>query len=379
MGFAHQQLLAVLVAIIMYPCFSLSLMMTHACNLRCDYCYGGEKSNRGMSAETGRAAIERAVRSIAPGGIFELGFFGGEPLLNAERIAALIDYAIERCRCRNLDWKLQLTTNGTITTGAAWKILTMPEMQVHVSHDGLPEIHDRHRRDAGGRGTSAAVLATIDRLSAVRDDVGVAMVVRPDSIDSLSAGIRFLRAQGVRHILPSLDLWTAWNRDDAARLEKELARAADVWREGLPDCSIGWFDEKAGVLAGWQKDLTARCRFGDGELAVAPSGNLYPCERLIGEDAPDNPLRMPGNALEGEDFQPLPAPGRSEEACGPCNIRGQCNTTCRCANYVRTGDIRRPDGLLCLLDRTCYRETARVLDILPIIENSEALTTANPV
>ena len=38
-----------------------------------------------------------------------------------------------------------------------------------------------------------------------------------------------------------------------------------------------------------------------------------------------------------------------------------CNTDCRCSNYVRTGDVSRPDGLLCLLDQTVYRETARVL------------------
>jgi uncharacterized protein len=363
----------------MYPCFSLSLMVTHACNLQCDYCYVGAKSNRGMSAEIGQAAIRRAVRSVEPGGLLELGFFGGEPLLLAEHIAALIDFAKDQCRGREIDLNCQMTTNGTVATAAAWKILTLPEMQIHVSHDGLPEVHDRHRHTAGGRGCSEQVLATIERLLGVREDIGVVMVVRPDSLETLSEGIRFLRARGVRHIVPTLDLWTAWNGDDAARLEKELVRAADLWREGLPDCSIGWFDEKAGLLAGWRNEPTARCRFGDGELAVSPRGNLYPCERLIGEDSPDNPLRMPGHALEGEDFPPLPFPGRAEELCGPCNIRGQCNTTCRCANYVRTGDIRRPDGLLCLLDRTCYRETARILGKLPIIKNNEALSTVNPV
>jgi uncharacterized protein len=267
--------------------------------------------------------------------------------------------------------KLHLTTNGTIAEGAAWDILTMPEMEIHVSHDGLPEIHDLHRRDAGGRGTSATVLANLGRLLDIREDVGVVMVVRPDGVGSLAEGIRFLRSRGVRHVVPSLDLWTAWNSEDAARLETDLGRCADLWREGLPECSIGWFDEKAGAIAGWQSEPSARCAFGDGELAVAPSGNLYPCERLIGEDAPENPMRLPGHASEGEVFSPLPAPGRAEENCGTCDIRGQCGTTCRCANYVRTGDIRRPDGLLCLLDRTCYRETARILGNLPIVDNAD--------
>jgi uncharacterized protein len=355
----------------MYPSFSLTLMVTHACDLQCDYCYVGKKSNNSMSVKAGLVAIQRAVNSIEPGGVLELGFFGGEPLLLSERIAAFIEYAREQCRSRHIDLSLQMTTNGTVATGAAWKILTMPEMQIHISHDGLPEIHDRHRHTNGGRGSSEQVLATIDRLLTVRQDIGVVMVVRPDSIESLSEGIRFLRSRGIRHVLPSLDLWTAWNSNDAVRLETELGRAADVWREGLPICSIGWFDEKAGVIAGWHKELTVRCRFGDGELAISPAGNLYPCERLIGEDSPDNPMRLPGHTLEGNDFRPMPAADRTAELCGQCNLSGQCNTTCRCANYVRTGDIRRPDGLLCLLDRTCYRETARILDNLPTIEKND--------
>jgi uncharacterized protein len=320
-----------------------------------------------MSDDIGCAAIERAVRSIESGGLLELVFFGGEPLLEAARIAMLAEFAAEQCRERHLQLKMQLTTNGTIDTTEAWKILTSPDIRIHISHDGVPEIHDRHRRRPGGENTSDAVLATIERLLAVRGDLGVVMVVRPDGVESLCEGIRFLRERGVRRIEPSLDLWAAWNSDDAARLEAEIGRCADLWLEGLPHSSIGWFDEKAVQMLGMPNE-TKRCRFGDGELAVSPAGNLYPCERLIGDDSPDHPLRLPGHVLEGADFQPYYADGRSDDFCGGCDIRSQCNTICRCANYVRTGDIRRPDGLLCLLDRTCHRETARVLGKLPIME-----------
>jgi hypothetical protein len=45
-------------------------------------------------------------------------------------------------------------------------------------------------------------------------------------------------------------------------------------------------------------------------------------------------------------------------------VRQQCGTNCRCSNFVRTGDIRRPDALLCFLDRLRVRETARILKSL---------------
>ena len=345
----------------MYDCFSLVLMVTHACNLRCTYCYTGTKLSRSMNPEVGRAAVERALRSIRPAGTFELGFFGGEPLLEADLILDLIEYATAAAAEAGVGLHLSMTTNGTLATGRAWQVMTLPAMQLAVSHDGLPEVHDRHRRGRGGGGTSAAVLATIRRLQEAGKTVRVNMVVRPDNVGSLPEGIARLRELGIRQIDTSLDVWTHWNRDDARQLEQSLVRCAELWRAGLPHCGISWFDEKAAKLAGVPTSATARCGFGDGEIAVAPSGNLYPCERLIGEDAADNPMRLPGHALEGDDFCLPAVPGRSAEGCAACAIQTHCNTTCRCSNYVRTGDVTRPDGLLCLLDRVIYRETSRVL------------------
>ena len=95
-------------------------------------------------------------------------------------------------------------------------------------------------------------------------DVQVVMVVRPDTVALLPEGIAWLRDQGVRHVVPSLDLWTHWSRSDAEQLEQTLARCADLWYAGLPDYSIGWFDSKAVQLANLPTDGSARCGFGDG-------------------------------------------------------------------------------------------------------------------
>ena len=210
------------------------------------------------------------------------------------------------------------------------------------------------------------VLDTIRRLGDAGRRPRVVVVVRPESAAALPKGIAWLRDRGVQCIDLTLDVWAQWREADAAELERALVRAAEVWRAGLPTLSVNWFDEKTAHLAGVPLEATARCRFGDGQIAVAPSGHLYPCERLIGEDGTDQPLRLPGNARDGEDFCGTPSPGRSAVACTACVIQDQCNTTCRCNNFIRTGDTTRPDALLCLLDRVCYRETARVLGRFPL-------------
>jgi uncharacterized protein len=345
-----------------YGHFHLVLMVGSECNLRCDYCYVGRMTGHAMPRGLGEFAIDRAIRSLRPGGTLELGFFGGEPLLHTGRI--LHWAACARCRTKEdrLRLRMSLTTNGTICSADAWQVLSRPDVEVAVSFDGLPEVHDRHRRTAGGEATSATVLATLGRLVDAGRSPRVVMVVRPDSADALPAGLRFLREKGVTFVEPSLDLWTAWTQDDVYRLSQAAAAAADVWKEKVGHFGVGCFDTMAARLAGLPIDECARCAYGAGEIAVSPRGHLYPCERLIGEDREDNPQRLAGHAGAGRDFLSYqPQPARSLDACRTCTIRDACSTTCRCSNFVRTGDVARPDGLLCQWNKIVYREVTRVV------------------
>ena len=346
-----------------YSAFDLTLIVNHACNLRCSYCYTGDKLRRAMPAAVGETAIDRAVRSIEPGGVLELGFFGGEPLLEAELIARFIRYAEERSASAGVGATYTLTTNATVDTPAAWEIYRDPRLRLYVSFDGLPAIHDRHRVDQQGRGSSPAVLDTMRRLLRDGVDFGVVMVVRPDTVQHLAEGIEWLFDLGVSQVDPSLDLWATWDAESAAALEAAVQEAADVWLARLPHCSVSWFDEKAGRLLECQTGPSARCSFGNGQVAVTPLGNLYPCERIVGEDLPANPLRLAGNVHSADTFDDLrPAARVTPDACQSCFIQPQCSTFCQCSNFVRTGNCQTPDGLLCLFDRVCFHAVKQRLE-----------------
>jgi uncharacterized protein len=342
--------------------FGLVLVVTHACNLRCSYCYTGRKFHRAMTLEVGQRAIDRAIGSLAAGGTLELGFFGGEPLIEALLIHQFIDYARAQTEARGMDLAISLTTNGTFVDKSAWSIMMRPDLDLAISCDGLPAVHDRNRPAVNGSPTADIVTMTLRRLVGSGREFRVVMVLGPDTVADLPSGIRYLRELGIRHLEPSLNLWTRWSGEDIARLELTIAECAEIWREGLPDMSIGWFDEKAAGLTRVSISPTARCGFGRGELAVAPSGRLYPCERLMGEDTPDNPMALPGHVMDGNDFLAMREwAAKSHEACDTCEMLGLCNTICRCSNYVRTGDVRKPDWLLCVLNQACLTHTARVL------------------
>jgi uncharacterized protein len=318
-----------------------------------------------MEEQLGRIAIDRAIRSLRPGGSMDLGFFGGEPLVVSDLVARLADHARAQCARADVQLALTLTTNGAVHTREAWNLMLSPDLDLAVSCDGLPRIHDRHRCTATGEPTSATVKCTLMRLLDAGRSVRVVMVVRPDTLDSLPAGVAYLRDLGVTRVEPSLDLWTRWSPPDLCRLQEVIVQLADLWREGLPGCGIGWLDEKAALLAGVPIECGTRCRFGAGDLAVAPSGRLYPCERLIGSDDPRGPMVLPGHVLDcGNDFvfENNP-PGPARQTCAGCAVVDHCNTFCRCGNYTRTGNVNEPDRLLCMWNQACMTQAARVMSV----------------
>ncbi|MHC4914515.1 MAG: radical SAM protein [Planctomycetota bacterium] len=341
---------------------SLTLAVTRECNLRCSYCYAGRPAARTMPESVGRGAIERALASLRPGGELDLGFFGGEPLLVPGLIRSLAGYARAREEEEGVRVSTGLTTNGTVTGPEAREVLIDPRLALAVSLDGVPEAHDLHRRDAHDRGTSERVTATLRRLREAGREFRTAMVIRPETLDRLPAGLELARDIGASGTDFSLDVWTEWRAADLPRLERALADCARVWRESLPHFGVGPFDTKAALLVGLVDAEKTGCGFGRGEVAVAPSGRIYPCERLIGEDDGSCELLLPGLADERGDFLGPPEfPERSGPACGGCAAGGLCAATCRCNNYVRTGDVARPDRLLCVYEKAIITATAEAL------------------
>jgi uncharacterized protein len=226
-----------------------------------------------------------------------------------------------------------------------------------------PANHDQHRRDAHDGPTSGEVERTLRKLLSLGRSFRVVAVVRPDNLDHIQANLEYFYRLGIRHVDLSLDLWTTWTVSDGRRLGSAVAAAANLWRQWLPDFSLNWFDVKAAALAHLPStEETTRCGFGTGEIAVAPSGRLYPCERVIGEDQPGHLLCLPGHATDSGDFLGFTTDAFARcSPCSQCALAPACDTACRCSNFIRTGDVNRPDGLLCVLNKAAAQATAAVL------------------
>src|SRR5207237_10096193 len=89
-------------------------------------------------------------------------------------------------------------------------------------------------------------------------------------------------------------------------------------------------------------------------VAGAPSGNLYPCERLVGDDA-DPSLRI-GDVFAGIDAGRQlcidAQRGPVNDECGSCGVRESCSSSCACANRAETGELGVAGGVQCWHEKT---------------------------
>lgn len=336
----------------------LTLNLTHACNLACTYCFAGAKSAAALSAEAGRAAIDRALGALAGrrSPALEIAFFGGEPLAAWDRLLDLAGYARAAAERARVPLTFQVTTNGTLLTPERLDALAHLGFRLALSVDGVPEAHDATRPMAGGQSSGARVWDALLRALQRCPDLTVISVIDPANVRFLGASIEALAARGVRRITLNPHWLGRWTEDGRAAWRDGYLRAAESYvaahRAARP-FGLNVFDDKIALhLLGPAPELHG-CGFGEWDVAVAPSGRLYPCGRAVGEDHDGHALAM-GDVARGV-TRPVPTPARAEHAlpepCRGCALRARCASRCGCANHEATGDPTQPGELLCWHER----------------------------
>lgn len=141
-------------------CRMLTLEITHACNLNCEYCSYGKHypryrshGNRTIDVSIAEQAIKYHLDIPLSGRT--VAFYGGEPLLEFNLIRRLVLFAEEYCRDSGKEPpSFSLTTNGTLLNDEIIHFLAEHKFSVLVSIDGNRESHDRYRRyKSDGRGS----------------------------------------------------------------------------------------------------------------------------------------------------------------------------------------------------------------------------------
>lgn len=120
-----------------------ALLVPHNCNLRCRYCYAGDKINKCMAPEATRKTIDFLAGRTDD--TCMITFFGGEPHLEFDLMRDIFLYSREKYG-RRIEFRM--STNGTLIHPDILAFLKEHDFYFVLSINGHQKQHARCRRFA---------------------------------------------------------------------------------------------------------------------------------------------------------------------------------------------------------------------------------------
>ncbi len=274
---------------------AMCLNICHACDLRCKYCFAqegsyGDSHASMMSFATGKKAIDFLISASGKRRNLDIDFFGGEPLLNWETVEKLVSYCQSQGRKGKKDIRLTITTNATGLNLEKMKYLDRNFKNIVLSLDGRPEVHDRMRVNARGEGSYDLVAPKIKEFVRLREDReyyirGTFTKYNLDFSEDALHLAKFGKNISLEPVLSAPGTSYGIEPSDLPQIEKEyekLALAIDQLAQQGQEINFFHFfvDLDSGPCL--FKRLKG-CGVGLEYIAVAPSGDIYPCHQLVGE------------------------------------------------------------------------------------------------
>ncbi|HLI28960.1 MAG TPA: radical SAM protein [Chloroflexota bacterium] len=271
------------------PLTRLELGVAEDCNLRCPYCFVSQGSFGGprrlMPLEVARRAVALLFAEAGDAPFVQVGFYGGEPLLNIPVVRAVIDEASALAAERGKQILFDLITNGTRLDEELCAFLRAHGVAIQLSLDGPPAINDALRPRLGGQGSYRAATASLRWLAGYPRVQGRATLTRANpQVDEimehlLALGLPAAVARPVVGAEGGLGLDAAaserivhgYRRLAEAVLAAESDDAAA--RRAIP--FVGYFVK---LLEGMPRRVP--CQQGAWAVACAADGRLYPCKDM---------------------------------------------------------------------------------------------------
>ncbi len=342
---------------------AMCLHVAHDCNIRCEYCFGDKGAFHGdrglLSLETGKKAIDFLIANSGSRHNLEIDFFGGEPLLNFEVIKKLVEYgrSVEKDHHKNI--RFTITTNGILLDDEKIDYIDEHMGNVILSIDGRPEVNDRMRHTANGKGTYGIITDNYKRFIKKRED-------RQYYVRGTFTGYNLDFASDVRHLLDegfgnvSVEPVVApEDRDYAIRennletILQEYDRLAEMYldaaEQGKP---FQFFHFNVDLNQGpCLVKRVSGCGAGTEYVAVSPEGDIYPCHQFVGEEA----FRL-GNVGDSryenrlfDDFNR--AHVYNQEECKNCWAKFYCSGGCHANAFHANGDLMKPYQIGCAMEK----------------------------
>jgi uncharacterized protein len=364
----------------------LCLNVTHACQLRCDYCYLKHfyadeygRAQSMMSFDTAKRAIETLfdwkLIDKLPDPRLRIGFFGGEPLLNFSLVKQVVEEYGPSGK-----FKFEMTSNIAAMTEEIAQFLAKYNFSMVISLDGSQEYYDLHRKAVDGASVFDKVMAGLTMLKrAGVKRITLRGTFLPDKVD-LVERVKFLNSlcdegyangvsvepacltEGCGAAVPHELKFTS---ESVAALESEYLQLADWLVERLNNGQAARFHNIIVFLKRLvnRTPYATQCGAGMGYMAVSPDGTVYGCHREMSSKIGELEL---GGVDERARHKWVDNRHYQFSACMACSFRNICGGPCREHNITSTGCISKVDPIFCQFYQMWIKSAVSILDKTPL-------------
>ena len=247
--------------------------LTHNCNLNCVYCYQKYNGNVSMTLDTAKTVVDRIFDYVNDEiECVEIGFFGGEPLLEFDLIKEIFAYV--RSKKRNVDYYFFATTNGTLLTEEMkkWFIAHKKHFTLGLSLDGARETHNHNR-------CNSFDVIDIDFFIKNWPNQGAKMTLSEYSLPRLAKDIKFIHSRGFKKI-NGANLAAGnfnWSNDNYIKLLAPQLKELVEFYLNNNELKNHIFDKTLALCEVKKEKKHRRCGAGNTVMFFDVDGAKYPC------------------------------------------------------------------------------------------------------
>ena len=364
---------------------SAMLVLTHACNLRCRYCFVHQDPCH-MTFETAKASAEFLIKNAEESGTTpSINYFGGEPMLMWDSIIVPLTNWIRQEY--NKPFSLGITTNATLLNEERIKFLKDNEISMLFSIDGAKETQDYNRPYADGTGSFDS-LENIIPIIAENFNTTFRMTTIPPTCNHIFENIMYAKEKGFKSFFVIPNVFEEWDDEHREIVKNEMSKFGDYYidsmRKGIEPISFSTFEiafsdiksinnavKVRAYRANMKSKASGKCGLGSSRFAsIHPNGNVYACQEMTSNEG-DSSIFYIGNIFTGIDderrttlmamYDDTKITG---DDCTKCKYNRICDGGCVANNYLITGSLSTLPAPYCWWKRLVLDEAIRVMQVL---------------
>ncbi len=351
---------------------NITFVVTERCNLNCTYCYETHKSNKRMTKEIGKQAVDFILNEelineyydvkTSPAVILE--FIGGEPLLEIELIDYIVEYFKFRAFELNNPWAtnymISITTNGVLFNTEKVQDFVKKNkdrLSIGITIDGNKKLHDSCRIFHDGSGSYDIVEKSIKTWLKTNNDPQTKITLSPFNVMYLNDALKNVWGLGIHGAFTNCVFEEGWTIEHAKVLYSEMIKLADYLLEdenySKYYCSL--FDEIIGTTLTETRNW---CGGNGSMLAIGTDGKCFPCIRFMkySLSTPGREEKCIGNIFDGLErkenniwlleLKKVDMITQSDDKCRKCKIASGCSL-CTGYNYDKFGTPNKRATFIC--------------------------------